>query len=131
GYAMSRLDVRYLRSFGHRSWRAAFSHAGECLSVAPTSFKNLRDEFDPFHGNPRRGWHGRPLRPSRVRVLAELCDTSDEALLQLVARIFVHDREVLVEAVKPLAKRRPVVHNVAERLLTGRRAEQFFIENSQ
>ncbi len=74
GYAMSRLDRQYLRAFGHRSWKAAFADAGAGLAVAPSSLKNLRDEFDPVHGNSRRGWHARPLRKSRQRVLAELCE---------------------------------------------------------
>jgi len=130
GYAMSRLDARYLQAFNHSSWREAFAHASDRLSVAPASFKNLRDEFDPVHGNARRGWHARPLRKSRQRVIGELCETSDDALLELVSRIFAHDREALAEAVKPLARPLRVVHNVADRLLTGRLAEQFFLENS-
>lgn len=130
GYAMSRLDDAYLRAFGHPSWREAFTQAGQRLSVTPASFKNLRDEFDPLHGNARRGWHNRPLRKSRQRVLAELCETSDDALLELVSRILAHDREALAQAVTPLARPQRLVHNVADRLLTGRLAEQYFLDNS-
>lgn len=130
GYAMSRLDKLYLRSFDHRSWRSAFEAAGKNLGVPPASLKNLRDEFDPLHGNHRLGWHRRPLRRSRQRVLAELCEVSDAALLEMVTRIMRHDRGVLAEAILPLSRPNRIISNVAERLLTGRRAEDFFLENS-
>jgi len=130
GYAMSRLDRRYLKAFKHRSWKAAFAGAGDSLAVAPASLKNLRDEFDPVHGNARRGWHNRPLRTSRQRVLAELCEVSDEGLIALIGRILRRDPDVVKEAVAPLAKPQRLVHNVAERLLTGRLAENYFLEHS-
>lgn len=131
GYSMSRLDDAYLTAFDHRSWNDAFEHAGKTLQVAPASLKNLRDEFDPIHPNGRRGWHKRPLRKSRQRVLAELCEVSDAALIELVGRVLRHDREVVNEAIIPLARPQRVVTNAAERLLTGRRAEEFFVENSE
>lgn len=129
GYAMSRLDKLYLRAFNHRTWRSALDEASQNLGVPSASIKNLRDEFDPLHANQRRGWHRRPLRKSRQRVLAELCEVSDIALIELVVRIFQHDRSVLAEAVLPLAQPRRIISNIAERLLTGRRAEEFFLEN--
>lgn len=57
GYAMSRLDGKYLRHRGSRTWRSAFEEAAGALSIRSSSLKNLRDEFDPVHGNQRRGWH--------------------------------------------------------------------------
>ena len=129
GYAMSRLDALYLRAFEQRTWNDAFGHAGSLLGVKPESLKNLRDEFDPIHANPRRGWHKRPLRKSRQRVLAELCDVSNAALVELVARILRNDVDVVEEAVVPLSRPQTIVSNVAERLLTGRLAEAFFLNN--
>ena len=69
GYAMSRLDKRFLEAFELGSWNAAFRLAGDQLGIPASSVKNLRDEFDPFHDNMRRGWHKRPLRANRHRVL--------------------------------------------------------------
>ncbi len=60
GYAMSRLDEGFLRSQRVRTWKAAFEHAAKALHVRPASLKNLRDEFDPFHDNKRKGWRHRP-----------------------------------------------------------------------
>jgi hypothetical protein len=131
GYAMSRLDRRYLTAQNCPSWKEAFRRAGVSLDVPPASFKNLRDEFDPVHGNARRGWHGRPLRANRQRVLGELCDVSDAALLELVARILSRDVEAIQSAVIPLSMPARVIPNVAERLLTGRRAEEHFLAHCE
>ncbi|MBW3539125.1 MAG: hypothetical protein KY476_02540, partial [Planctomycetes bacterium] len=129
GYAMSRLDKRYLAARNCATWTQAYEQASDALAVRPSSFKNLRDEFDPFHGNRRKGWHRRKLRPNRQRVLGELGEVSDEALLELVARIINREEEATVDAIDSLVRTTPV-QNVADRLLTGRRAEEFFLANS-
>lgn len=130
GYAMSRLDTSYLARLGHGSWRRAFQEAAEALELPPATFKNLRDEFDPVHPNPRQGWHRRMLRQNRQRVLDELREVSDDGLSELVARILRRDDEPVLEAIDSLSVVTRVAHNVAERLLTGRRAEDYFLENS-
>jgi hypothetical protein len=130
-YAMSRLDDRFLQKFGFRSWKQAFRETGERLGVRPASMKNLRDEFDPVHANARRGWHKRPLRKNRQRVLGEFCDASDEAVLDIVARLLAGDREVGELITKPLAEAKETVANVAERIRTGKLAEKYFMEHSE
>ena len=130
GYAMSRLDDAYLLARSCGSWREAFAQAGAALRVPPSSLKNLRDEFDPFYANKRAGWHQRPLRPNRLRVLTELQEVSEPALIALVERILARDQDAIVEAVDSLVAPPRLVWNVAERLLTGRRAEEFFLTNS-
>ena len=128
GYAMSRLGSGYLATRGLPTWKAAFEEAGQNLAVNPNSVKNLRQEFDPFHTG--RGWRNRPVRPSRQRVLGELCEVSDDALRELVERILVRDQDATAPAIDALAApNAPIVANVAERLLTGRRAEDYFLEH--
>ena len=129
GYAMSRLDAAYLERRGLKTWQQAFKEAAQALAEPPASFKNLRDEFDPVHPNPRRGWHNRPLRPTRQRVMDEMAEVSDEALLELVTRIVHRDEEAILDAIDALAVVTRIPHNVAERLLTGRRAEEYFLEH--
>jgi hypothetical protein len=133
GYAMSRLDLKYLASRHLQAWGQVYMEAGDILSCPPMSLKNLRDEFDPVHSNPRRGWHRHTdkLRPSRQRVLDELEVLSDDALLELISRILSRDEEAVATAIDSLAVRTRIAHNVAERLLTGRRAEEYFLEHSQ
>ncbi len=130
GYAMSRLDTGYLAAREFKTWEQAFAEAAKSLAKPPRTFDNLRDEFDPVHSNPRRGWHQRILRPNRQRVLDELKDVSDDALLELVERILKRDENEIVEAIDALAVVNRVAHNVAERLLTGRRAEEYFLQHS-
>ncbi len=129
GYAMSRLDAEYLTARQCRTWTAAYQEAADALGAPPASFKNLRDEFDPMHPNARRGWHQRSLRVSRQRVVEELSEVSNDALLELVARIVAGEHEETDEAVDALAIPPRVAANVAERLLTGRKAEDYFLAN--
>ena len=129
GYAMSRLDIHYLECRKVKTWQQAYQEAAIALFKPPTTFDNLRDEFDPIHPNPRRGWRNRPMRPNRERVVIELAEVSDEALVEMVSRILQRDEEAVVEAIDALAVVTKVPANVAERLLTGRRAEDYFLEN--
>jgi len=131
GYAMSRLDRAYLAARHLKTWKKAFAQAGELLKVPPASLKHLRDEFDPVHGNARRGWKDRPMRPNRQRVMGELCEVSDAALLVMIDAIFRNDADAIQDVVTPLSKPTERIHNVAERLRTGRLAEIFFRENCQ
>lgn len=131
GYAMSRLDKTYLAARELTTWQQAFAEAADAISVKGTSFKNLRDEFDPYHHNARAGWHRRELRTSRQRVMDELCEVSDEALLELVTTILKGRESIIEEAIDSLAVVNKTAHNIAERLLTGRRAEEYFLKNSR
>jgi len=131
GYAMSRLDAEYLRLRNKQTWREVFGEAADALSLPSSSIKNLRDEFDPFHDNLRRGWHRRSLRANRQRVMDELRELGEDALAALVDRIICSDEAAIAEAVDSLATAPRIMHNVAERLLTGKRAEEYFLENSE
>ena len=131
GYAMSRLDDRYLQSQGVSKWRTAFERAAKALHIPPASLKNLRDEFDPFHDNRRKGWRHRPLRPSRQRVMGDLSEVSDDALIESLNRLLGQDERATKELIDSLIEVRSPVHNVAERLFTGRRAETLFLGNCE
>jgi hypothetical protein len=71
------------------------------------------------------------MRADRQKVLNELRDVSNDALMELVKHILQRDEESIGEAIDSLAEVNHVAHNVAERLLTGRRAEEYFLANSQ
>ncbi|HVT12862.1 MAG TPA: DUF3883 domain-containing protein [Fimbriimonadaceae bacterium] len=129
GYAMSRLDRAYLLSRRQGTWQAAYEEASTALGLPASSFKNLRDEFDPFFSNPRKGWWQREIREDRQRVLLEFGSVSDEALVEFVSRVLARDEEATSPIVEVLAESPARVANVAERLLTGRLAEEYFLEN--
>jgi hypothetical protein len=71
------------------------------------------------------------MYPSRLRVIDELQELGNDALLELAHRILQRDDESTNDAIDSLAVANSVAYNVAERLLTGRRAEEFFLERSE
>ncbi len=128
---MSRLGKQYLDAFGCRTWKEAYAKASTALDVPEASFKNLRDEFDPYVSNVRKGWHGRPVRTNRQAVLEELAEVSDAAVLELVSRSLERDTTAIDEVIDLVMEPPKRAHNVAERLLTGRMAEEFFMLSSR
>ena len=128
GYAMSRLNRLYLAGRDVHTWGEAFNQASTALGLPPASFKNLRDEFDPFFDNARKGWWKRNVRQDRQRVLLEFEPVSDMALLELVSRILTGDHAAAAPVVDVIAEPTTRVSNVADRLLTGRMAEDYFVE---
>jgi hypothetical protein len=63
--------------------------------------------------------------------MGDLCEVSDDALLESVGRILGRDKTATDELIDSLIEVRPTVYNVAERLLTGRRAENLFLNNCE
>jgi len=131
GYGLSRLDRNLLSALGWTTWNHAYDVVGRALNTAPLSIKNLRDEFDPIHDNARRGWADREMLPSRMRVVDELCDVSDAALTELVREILSGRTEAVADAIDALSAPSGLPSAAANRLLTGRTAERFFLENCE
>jgi Protein NO VEIN, C-terminal len=125
GYALSRLDSRFLRIFGFPTWQSAFKTCGESLGIKPSSLKNLRDEFDPLHTNARVGWWRRGLRDGRRRVHQEFALSSDEEVMHLASQFLGIDIPKFKVSKSVLS----ASNAAAERLRTGRRAEEFFLTN--
>lgn len=73
----------------------------------------------------------RPLRPDRERVVLDLREVSDDGLKELVSRLLIGDREATSEVIDSLSIAESVASSVAQRLLTGRLAEEFFLANSE
>jgi hypothetical protein len=64
-------------------------------------------------------------------VLAEFCDSSDQALIEIVRRILRGDELVRTLVAQPIVQARDRIENVAERLRTGRLAEEYFLDHSE
>jgi len=60
-----------------------------------------------------------------------LRDVSDDALKVLVDRILRRDADAIADVVDSLLVEPRPAHNVAERLLTGRKAEEYFLEHCE
>lgn len=126
-YAMSRLDTELLAQLGFDNWKSAFAGTSTILAVPHNSMKLLRDEFDVFFDNGRRGWVNRPPHPSRVAILREFENISDEALIEVVRRTLAKDTESIAEIMEIVSQPSRGATNVAERLLTGKKAEEYFV----
>src|SRR5690606_3108544 len=60
---------------------------GTILGVKGTTIQNMRDEFDPHHNNPRKGWGQRGSFPSRQAVLDKVEGHTELDLRELVEQI--------------------------------------------
>lgn len=86
-YYLSRCNYKAIESLGYKTFAEAFKGIAKCLGENPNNIKNMRDEFDPYFDNGRRGWYQRELRGSRQEVFDELAGLSDEELERKVKRI--------------------------------------------
>lgn len=82
-YYLSKFDTEGLERLGYNHFNTAFQDVGQRLGVNPNSVKNMRDEFDSLHLH-RRGWHQRPLRPSREAVVEAFEHLSEPAFRSVV-----------------------------------------------
>jgi hypothetical protein len=134
-YYLSRFDRFAYQQLGYGSMRATHAEIGRRLNVKANSVKNMRDEFDSIHDNPRAGWYQRPLRPSRARVVEAFQNLSVEDLHDVVLEILSdpqlkgsQDLAITVEAISKEKKGEPVF---IIRGPTGRKAEEFFQSHHQ
>ena len=79
-YYLSRCNMNAVLSLGYKSFREAFQGIGDILNENPNNIKNMRDEFDPYFDNGRRGWYQRELRASRKEIFDEFANYSNQDL---------------------------------------------------
>ena len=83
-YYLSRCNIKAVKSLGYNSFVEAFNELGKLIDENPNNIKNMRDEFDPYFDNGRRGWYQRALSPSRQEVFDEFANVSDKELEEQV-----------------------------------------------
>ena len=125
GYFLSRFDRRAYERLGYPNQQAAHDALGAALDVPSESIKNWRDEFDPVHDNPRRGWHRREMNPSRRRTIEALGDRSEDELYGLVMAVMAdpagRSADQLVQAIDdPNAQSSGVIVETDLRKKTGK-----------
>lgn len=86
-YYLSRCDMKAVRTLGYRNFSEAFEKIGDILNENPNNIKNMRDEFDPYFDNGRRGWYQRELRASRQEVYDQMSQYTDQQLENIVKEI--------------------------------------------
>lgn len=79
-YYLSRVDKKALQELGYKTFSSAFRDLAEKLDQKPATIKNMRDEFDPYFDNGRRGWYQRELRFSRRDIFEINKNLTDDEL---------------------------------------------------
>ncbi|WP_028567162.1 DUF3883 domain-containing protein [Salisaeta longa] len=135
-YYISRFDAAAYERLGRNTKKSAHRAVGQALGVKASTVKNMRDEFDPLHDNPRKGWHKRDLRPSRQKIVEMFGEMDEEGLYDVVRGILqdptFRDADDVQEVVREVIEtdKKPVRESAspASRMKTGRMAEDFFID---
>lgn len=133
-YYLSKFDMLAYEKLGFTTSKATHIEVGRILGVNPNSVKNMRDEFDPLHDNPRAGWYQRPLRPSRAKVVESFQDLSEEALRDVVLEILTNPKftssDDFSDVISPISKRNKECTGKSVFIIrgpTGRKAEEHFM----
>ena len=132
-YYLSRFNRAGLNNLGYSTWNQAFTDIANKLNVNLHSVKNWRDEFDPIHED-RAGWHQRPMRPSRVRVVQALETMQENEILSIVINIL---NGKIKEQPNNLSELLAIIPKAEEkessllisRVPTGRKAEEIFLKH--
>lgn len=88
-YYLSRFNKDALSELGYSKFTAAFESLGKIMQQKPTTLKNMRDEFDPYFDNGRKGWYQKTLAGSRKEVFDEYADVSFKKMTAIVNEIII------------------------------------------
>jgi len=133
-YYLSRFDKVALSNLRYKTDREAFHKIAEALDVLPNYIKFRRDEFDVAHPH-RKGWHKRPMTMSIINTINALQDINELTLSTIVLDILAQGKDIEVsEDLEPLMtiipeeKKKKQKRAYVPRSITGRKAEEIFIE---
>ena len=135
GFYLAKFDRQGVINLGFNSFRQAFDEIGKRLGVKPNTVKNMRDQFDPMY-DARVGWYQRRMPPSRQRVVDAFDGLSETSLRSFVLDA-LHSREFpktpvaqeLFHAMTgPVAGADTMNEAFAQRVSTGRKAEDYFLD---
>lgn len=133
-YYLSKFDKVALANLGFKTDKEAFHKTAVAVDVVPNYIKFRRDEFDVAHPH-RKGWHKRPMTMSIINTINALQNIDEPSLRGIVLDILVKgkDIEVLEDlepllAILPEETKKKQKRTYAPRNITGRKAEELFIE---
>ena len=86
-YYLSRMNEKALEELNCKNFTVAFKKVATLLGQKISTIKNMRDEFDPYFENGRKGWYQRELRGTRKEVYEKYKDTSDKALAEEIKKL--------------------------------------------
>lgn len=128
GLFLSKYDRKALDILGFSSFIEAFNILGYSLQVSPNSVKNYRDEFDPYYPNNRKGWHHREILHYCKSIMETADNLSFETFYHIV-NAFFFDVPVDFNDIKNDDTNTNKRLFSANRMLTGKAAEEYFVLN--
>lgn len=133
-YYLSRFDKVALANLAYKTYKEAFQKTAEALNILPNYIKFRRDEFDVAHPH-RKGWHKRPMTLSITNTINALQDLDEPTLRSVVLDILVKGKEFEMSddfeslvSIVPEEKKKKQKRAYVPRNITGRKAEEIFIE---
>lgn len=130
-YYLSKYDEKAYETLGLGNRTESHRIIGKILGVNKNTVKNMRDEFDPLHGNKRAGWYQRDLRPSRQKIVEQYQHLEEEELRDLVLEILenkhILDDDTSSDLIEVLDEPNPNPIFIV-RGITGRKAEEIFLD---
>ena len=125
GLYLSKFNKDGLTHLGFSGFWEAFNALGYCIGVKPATVKNYRDEFDPYFPNNRKGWHNRSIKTYCKPILDNFSTLPLSEFTQLIKSIiyFVPSDDEIITG------KSESTTSVANRLITGLAAEQYFKDN--
>lgn len=130
GLFLSRFDKEALNGFNFKGFNEAYNVLGYALDIRPNSIKNYRNEFDPYFPNSRKDRHKRDIRDycKEIILLAESFSFDD---FYRYINSFVLNECVDVKDLKSIHRINKEQAFAANRLITGKAAEEYFKKNYQ
>lgn len=86
-YYLSKFDQTAYKNLGYKTQSEAHKTISNILGVNINTLKNMRDEFDPYHSNRRKGWHQREILGSRKDVMQKFQNYGEIELREKVQDI--------------------------------------------
>lgn len=86
-FYISKYDGIAYKKLGYGGVTNTHNEIGKILGLKGTTIQNMRDEFDPYHENSRKGWHKRGLLQSRKDTMDHYEGFSEEDLRKIVISI--------------------------------------------
>jgi hypothetical protein len=131
-FFLSKFNRSGLPRLGCSTFNEAFARIGKQLGVNPNTVKNMRDEFDPIFGE-RKGWHQRPLRPSRKN-LYDMFESMDIDEIMVFVRNCLDNNlksaqrnSFLDSTLNALEGNQGSKRAVSSQMETGKKAERVFV----
>ena len=86
-YYLSKFDRTAYENLKFGNLRETHKIISEIIGANRNTLKNMRDQFDPYHENPRQGWYQRQLSSSRRNIVDKYSSYTEAEMLDVVLNI--------------------------------------------